>query len=434
MTSEPGPTDCYVYITLPGTSAFVTAGRFVLEPDRSGVPVGRFVYGKSYLANPDAVPIDPIDLKLADTTYRTTALKGVFGALRDAGPDYWGRRVIEKHAGLPQLGEIGYLLYAPDDRAGALGFGLGPKPPAPQRMFNKTLDLAKLIAVADALIADKDIPDGPEAGQVEDLMLIGTSMAGARPKAVVEDADGLWLAKFNRDDDKWNHARVEHTMLRLASACGVHTAQSRIEHVAGRDVLLVKRFDRERTNHGYLRARMISGLTILRTEDTHQHRDRWSYVLLVEELRRISGQPKDAAAELFHRMIFNALISNTDDHPRNHAAIARGADWKLSPAYDLTPSMPVSLERRDLAMTCGDIGRYANAQNMLSQCARFHLKTDEAAAIIDTMEGQVKPAGMMSPAARALPKPTARRSAARSPIRDFDWLLRRQHRLEHVRR
>ena len=88
MTSEPGPTDCYVYITLPGTSAFVTAGRFVLEPDRSGVPVGRFVYGKSYLANPDAVPIDPIDLKLADTTYRTTALKGVFGALRDASPNY----------------------------------------------------------------------------------------------------------------------------------------------------------------------------------------------------------------------------------------------------------------------------------------------------------------------------------------------------------
>ncbi len=428
MTSEPGATDCFVYVMLPGTRAFVTAGRFVLEPNRSGFPVGRFVYGKSYLANPDAVPIDPIDLKLAEATYRTTALKGVFGALRDASPDQWGRRVIEKHAGLPQLGEIDYLLCAPDDRAGALGFGLGPKPPAPQGKFNKTLDLAKLIAAADAIIADKDLPDSREAGQVEDLMLIGTSMGGARPKTVVEDADGLWLAKFNRGDDKWNHARVEHAMLRLASACGVRTARSRIEHVAGRDVLLVKRFDREKTNHGHLRARMMSGLTILRTEDTHQHRDRWSYVLLdrektnhghlrarmmsgltilrtedthqhrdrwsyvllAEELRRISGQPKEDAAELFRRMVFNALISNTDDHPRNHAAIASGADWKLSPAYDLTPSMPVSLERRDLAMTCGDIGRYANAQNMLTQCARFHLEADEAAAIIDAMEGQVK--------------------------------------------
>ena len=113
-------------------------------------------------------------------------------------------------------------------------------------------------------------------------------------------------------------------------------------------------------------------------------------MLLAEELRRISVQPREDAAELFRRMVFNALISNTDDHPRNHAAIARDADWKLSPAYDLTPSIPVSLERRDLAMTCGDAGRYANAQNMLSQCARFHLKTEEANALIDEMEEQVK--------------------------------------------
>ncbi|PUB12028.1 type II toxin-antitoxin system HipA family toxin [Yoonia sediminilitoris] len=390
MTSKPGASECFVYIMLPGTNSFVTAGRFVLEPDRTGVPVGRFVYGKSYLDNPDAVPIDPIELKLTGTTYQTTALKGVFGALRDAGPDYWGRRVIEKHAGLPQLGEIDYLLYAPDDRAGALGFGLGAKPPAPQRKFNKTVGLEKLIGLADAIIDGEDVPDGPEAGQVEDLMLIGTSMGGARPKAVVEDDEGLWIAKFNRPDDKWNYARVEHAMLELARACGLQTAQSRIVSVGDRDVLLVKRFDRERTDQGYLRARMMSGLTILRTEDTHQHRDRWSYVLLAEELRRLSAQPKDDARELFTRMVFNALISNTDDHPRNHAAIAREKDWRLSPAYDLTPSMPISEERRDLAMTCGDYGRYANAENMLSQAARFHLTPDEATVIIDGMEEQIK--------------------------------------------
>ncbi|GHF70195.1 phosphatidylinositol kinase [Seohaeicola zhoushanensis] len=390
MTSRFGATECFVYIMLPGTTEFVTAGRFVLEPDRDGTPVGRFVYGKSYLSNHDAVPIDPLELKLATTTYQTTALKGVFGALRDAGPDYWGRRVIEKHAGLPQLGEIDYLLYAPDDRAGALGFGLGPKPPAPQRRFNRTLDLNKLIGIADAIIANEDVPDEPETGQVHDLMLVGTSMGGARPKAVVEDEDGLWIAKFNRPDDKWNYARVEHAMLELARACGIHTAQSRITTVGDRDVLLVKRFDRERTEKGYLRTRMMSGLTILRTEDTHQHRDRWSYVLLAEELRRISARPKEDAAELFRRMVFNALISNTDDHPRNHAAIAHDKDWKLSPAYDLTPSMPVSIERRDLAMTCGDLGRYANATNILSQCARFHLQREEAEAIIDGMEEQVK--------------------------------------------
>jgi len=390
MTSKAGATECFVYIVLPDTTSFVTAGRFVIETDRVGVPVGQFVYGKSYIGNPDAVPIDPIELKLSDTTYRTTALKGMFGALRDAGPDYWGRRIIEKHAGLPQLGEIDYLLYAPDDRAGALGFGLGPNPPAPQRKFNKTLALDKLIGLADAVIEGEKVPDDSDIGQVEGLMLVGTSMGGARPKAVVEDEDGLWVAKFNRPDDKWNYARVEYAMLDLARACGIQSAQSRVVTVAGRDVLLVKRFDRERTENGYLRSRMMSSLTILRTEDTHHHRDRWSYVLLSEELRRISSQPKDDDAELFKRMVFNALISNTDDHPRNHAVIAKGRDWRLSPVYDLTPSMPISTERRDLAMACGDLGRYAHAQNMLSQSARFHLKQEEAEAIIDAMEDQVK--------------------------------------------
>ena len=117
VTSEFGAKECYVYITLPGAATFVTAGRFVLDTQRSGVTLGRFVYGKSYLGRADAVPIDPVELKLGTATYRTTALKGVFGALRDAGPDYWGRRVIEKHAGKAPLGELDYLLFAPDDRA-----------------------------------------------------------------------------------------------------------------------------------------------------------------------------------------------------------------------------------------------------------------------------------------------------------------------------
>lgn len=389
MTSETGARECYVYITPPGSTAFVTAGRFVLEADRTGTPVGRFVYGRSYLARPDAVPIDPVELKLGRTTYRTAAMKGIFGALRDAAPDYWGRRVIEKHAGKPQLGELDYLLYAPDDRAGALGFGLGREPPAPKRRFNRTLDLGRLQGLADAIIADEEAPPGPETDQIEDLMLIGTSMGGARPKAVVEDEDGLWIAKFNRPDDRWNHARVEHAMLVLARACGIRSAESKVTGVGGRDVLLVRRFDREKTEGGYRRARMISGLTLLRAEDTPAHRDRWSYVLMAEELRRVSASPKDDAAELFRRMGFNALISNTDDHPRNHALIARDRDWRLSPAYDLTPSTPLSTERRDLAMQCGDAGRYAHAENLLSQSARFHLPREEAEALVAAMEDRI---------------------------------------------
>jgi len=404
MTSE-APGECFVYITLPGTTAPVTAGRFALSVDRRGSPEGRFVYGRSYLERPNAVALDPVELKLSTRTYATAALDGIFGALRDASPDFWGRRVIQRHLGKAQPGEMEYLLYSPDDRAGALGFGLNQVPPAPKRSFNQTLDLAKVQAIADIIVADGDGQDGDQrdrrhgAGaadhaddrdQVEKLMVIGTSMGGARPKAVVEDESGLWIAKFNRPDDSWNSARVEHAMLVLARACGLNTAESRLVEVAGRDVLLVKRFDREKTEGGYLRARMISALTLLRTEDTYRSRDRWSYVLLAEELRRASVEPGQDATELFRRMAFNALISNIDDHPRNHALLARSADWRLSPAYDLTPAVPVSVERRDLAMECGDAGRFANAENLLSQSARFLLGAEEAAAMLDAMEEQVR--------------------------------------------
>jgi serine/threonine-protein kinase HipA len=388
MTSRASSSECFIYITLPGQITATTAGKFVLTQNTRGDALGRFVYGRSYLENTEAVEIDPVELKLSTRTYETAQLNGVFGALRDAGPDYWGRLIIEKHTGRSQLGELDYLLESPDDRAGALSFGLNNVPPTPLRKFNKTLDLEKLQTLADDLIQDA-IPNDPDAPQVQDLMLLGTSMGGARPKAVIQDDDALWLAKFNRPDDRWNNTRVEHAVLRLARECGITTAESRIVTVGGKDVLLIKRFDREKTPSGYARARMVSGLTILRTDDSATSRSRWSYVILVEEIRRIVPEPKKDAAELFRRMCFNALISNIDDHPRNHAVIAKEKDWKLSPAFDLTPSPAISEERRDLAMDCGDMGRYANAKNIVSQHARFLLETNEAKNIVNQMHSQV---------------------------------------------
>ena len=390
MSSRESATECYVYITLPGETSFVTAARFALTTNRQGVSTGRLVYGRSYLERENAVPIDPVELKLSSRTFSTTRLRGVFGALRDAAPDAWGRRVIKKRSGKAELSEMNYLLFSPDDRAGALGFGLDQEPPAPLRKFNQTMDLERLQELADAIIADEDLPQGAEAAQVQDLMLGGTSMGGARPKAVVEDTEGLWIAKFNRKDDAWNEARVERAMLELGRECGLHSAESRITTIGNRDALLLKRFDRQKTDSGYRRARMLSALSLLRAEDTYQDRDKWSYVFLVEELRRISSQPKIDAPELFRRMCFNALISNSDDHPRNHALIAPNLDWTLSPAYDLTPDPLINEERRDLALDCGDMGRYANARNLLSQSARFLLKPEEAKAIIDEMEEIVR--------------------------------------------
>lgn len=191
MTSNKQATECFVYITLPGQTGAVTAGRFVLAKARDGTPLGRFVYGKSYLARKEAVEIDPLELKLSDEVYETTRLRGLFGALRDAGPDSWGQRVIEKHAGKTMLGELDYLLESPDDRAGALSFGLGQEPPGPRRAFNKTLELEKLQGIADALVRGEIKEKDDAAVQVEELLLIGTSMGGTRPKAVVEDDEGL---------------------------------------------------------------------------------------------------------------------------------------------------------------------------------------------------------------------------------------------------
>lgn len=383
MISKNQATECFVYITPPGQTESVTAGRFVLTKSRDGTPLGKFVYGKSYLARNEAVEIDPVELKLSDETSETARLGGVFGALRDAGPDYWGRRVIEKHSGKTMLGEIDYLLESPDDRAGALGFGLGQDPPAPRRAFNKTQDLGKLQKIADEIVRGEIKEKGPDAIQAEELMLIGTSMGGARPKTVVEDDQGLWIAKFNRPDDRWSFAKVEHAMLVLARKCGIGTSESRVVQVGGKDVLLVHRFDRFKTEKGYARARMISGLTLLQADE--DERDRWSYISMAEEIRRIVAKPSKDAPELFRRMCFNALISNLDDHPRNHALITKEREWNLSPAYDLMPSPVIAQDQRDLAMICGDRGRLACASNILSQHTRFLLGPVEAKTIVENM-------------------------------------------------
>jgi serine/threonine-protein kinase HipA len=357
MTSE---RDCYVYIVPPGETEFVTAGRFRVYPTPEGLSVGEFVYGRHYLGREDAVEIDPVELRLRRGTYEAARMQGFFGAIRDSMPDSWGRRVIEKHTGHTQLDEFDYLMQGPDDRAGALGFGLNVEPSAPERRFNRTLDLERLQVAVDAII--KDAPDiaGSAAREVEALLMPGTSMGGARPKAVVEHEKDLWLAKFTRHDDRWNHPRVEHGMLKLAKACGLYVADSKIAVVAERDILLVRRFDRDRSKEGYRRHRMISALTLLQIDDSPTARTAWSYIILADEIRRASANPSADLRELFGRMCFNAVVSNLDDHPRNHALLAKERAWRLSPAYDLTPAPVIAKDRRDLAMTCGRFGRYAN--------------------------------------------------------------------------
>ena len=377
----------YVYLQLPQSMEVVTAGFFELQPP-PGPTAGLFVYNPAYLERADAVALDPYELPLAPRRMQTVKLGGTFGTLRDALPGAWGRRIIDQRAGGADLRHVDHLLNSPDDRAGALSFGRDKAPPALRRRFHPISQLPALLGAAERLLTGDASHDADSAERTLDLLQAATSMGGARPKNVVEDEEGLWLAKFPHPGDTWSHARVEAAMLALAQACGLRAARHRIESVGGRDVLLVQRFDRTLTAEGYLRHRMVSGLTVLGADDTPGDRAKWSYLLLADELRRRSARPTQDLEELFRRMVFNALISNTNDHPRHHALIAMTDKWELSPAFDLTPH-PANAERRELAMACGVHDRLATRFNLLSRHGQFKLSREHAETIVDEIRQMV---------------------------------------------
>jgi serine/threonine-protein kinase HipA len=383
MTSE---REAYIYIQLPGTLDIVPAAVLRVLTLRDGTRVGRFRYGDRYLNREDAVSLDPFKLPLTAEVFEFTALKGIPGAVRDAAPDAWGRRVIEYRLGrAPEdLDEIDYLLHGPQDGAGYLSFGLKAQPPAPVRAYNQTHQLERLVAVAQK-IEDRE----PVAAELLQHLQPGTSLGGARPKATLEDAHVLHLAKFPLRGDRVNLQRIELATLALAARAGINTVRARIERIGSMDVLLLERFDRQWTPSGYHRFGMVSGLTLLDAGDSHLDRDRWSYPLLADSLRRWVERPLADCAELFRRMAFNAAVTNDDDHPRNHALIRAPRGWRLAPAYDLVPSPKVSIERRDLALTVGRYGRAACVYNLISHSKRFGLER-EARSIVEEVIAVVR--------------------------------------------
>ncbi|MBT2332344.1 HipA domain-containing protein [Variovorax paradoxus] len=384
MTSE---REAYVYIQLPGTLETVPAALLRVQTLPDGTQIGRFRYGDRYLQRQEAVALDPFRLPLAKKVFEFTQLKGIPGAVRDAGPDAWGRRVIEHklERSAADLQEVDYLLHGPQDGAGYLSFGLKAEPPAPRRQYNRTHQLAELIDATQAIEEGR-----PVAAHLLEQLDPGTSMGGARPKATIEDAQSLWLGKFPARADRFNLQRVEFATLDLARRCGLNVTQARLERVGESDVLMLQRFDRDHTNQGYLRFGLVSGLTVLDCGDSHLDRERWSYPLMADNLRRWSDKPEADCAELYRRMVFNAAVTNNDDHPRNHALLRRQKGWRLSPTYDLVPAPVVSLERRDLALTVGDYGRTASIYNLLSQAGRFGLSVEDARGEIERLVNVVR--------------------------------------------
>jgi serine/threonine-protein kinase HipA len=384
MTSE---RHAYIYVQLPGTLTIVPAALLKVEKRRDGTYVGCFRYGDRYLGRKDSVEFDPFRLPLGNEVHEFTKLKGIPGAVRDAGPDAWGRRVIEHRVerNPADLEEIDYLLHGPQDGAGYLSFGDAVEPHPSKRPYNRTHQLAELVAAAEAIEAGTKVPE-----HILEQLEPGTSMGGARPKATIEDGNRLWVGKFPEKEDRFNLQRVEYATLELARRCRIDVCNSRLESVGGKEVLMVERFDREYTEGGYLRFGLVSGFTMLDADENYLDRDRWSYPLLADQIRRWSEKPNEDRIELFRRMAFNAAVTNNDDHPRNHAVRRTARGWRLTPAYDLVPSPLVSQERRDLAMTIGTHGRTASVYNLLSECARFGLSIEAARKEIDSIAATVR--------------------------------------------
>ena len=381
----------YVFVQLPGTREIVICGRYEVE-ELGDEHIGRFVYGRTYLDRLDAVAIDPVNLPLRDIEFTTTKVNGMFGAMRDTAPDHWGRMVIERRDRGREHNELDYLLGSSDVRVGALSYG--PREDVPALDYSSAHSLGDLGAVSAATDAFEGEIEGEENPLLADLdRLLGPSsgMGGARPKTVVIDGDGqLWVAKFPSRGDRWNNAIVEAAFLSLAGECGITVPETRIIELDGKKILLVKRFDQEPWGNGSIRRLFLSAHSLLGLEESVTDRLGWSYLDLAHLLRRISSTPGEDSTELFRRMVFNALVSNTDDHPRNHAVL--GTDtrgWRLSPVFDLVPSNDRSLDDRSLAMTCGVTPgreRWANRLNLVSGAQHFDLGIEEADTLITGMK------------------------------------------------
>jgi serine/threonine-protein kinase HipA len=332
-------TDTIVDVVVQIAGEDVPAGRLWAHPHgRSGSAT--FAYLPEYLARKTGYVLDPL---LAEHTGQQQTAEGqaLFGAFSDAAPDGWGRRLIrrneihnaEKH-GRPErdIPEIDYLLGVRDQlRQGALRFripGEGTYLTEDHRGVPHLIDLRRLLAAAEQLERDQETD--------EDLQLLlegGSSLGGARPKAHVLDSQGqLGIAKFPApENDRWDVIRWEAATLTLARAAGLRVPQFRLHQIAGRPVLIVRRFDRDSGGRvGY-----VSAMTMLETTDGAEG----SYVEIAEAIEEHSSDASADLRELWRRIVFSRLISNTDDHLRNHGFLRTStAGWSLSPAFDLNPN------------------------------------------------------------------------------------------------
>lgn len=387
MISSTRYKEAFVWIWLPGETEPVVAGR--LEADNGQV---LFNYGRSYLervndARP-AIPIHEPELPLRAGELPLLSGLSMPGCIRDASPDAWGRRVIiNKKLGLEAgaadtdiLDELTYLLESGSDRIGALDFQQSPSEYVPRSAANA--ELQELLQSADRV--EQGIPLTPELDQA---LLQGSSIGGARPKALIEDGDVKYVAKFSSRSDVYNVIKTEFIAMRLAALAGLDVAPVELASAAGKDVLLVRRFDRNYSEKGWTRKLMVSALTLLGLDEVMARYA--SYEVLAEIIRHRFSDPKQTLRELFKRLVFNVLCGNTDDHARNHAAFWDGKELSLTPAYDICPQGRTGNEASQAMLISGN-DNSSRLVTCLESAHNFLLSRADARALMDELQAAIE--------------------------------------------
>lgn len=383
MTSEQRYAEAYVWAWLPGQTQPVVAGRLAREGSNF-----LFNYGRSYLAREDAISLYEPELPLRAGVLPLTAGLSMPNSLRDAAPDAWGRRVIINRrlgvkagaADTADFDELTYLLESGSDRIGALDFQISASQYVPRSA--SAAPLGELLNAAR--LVEEGVPLTPE---LDAALLHGSSIGGARPKALIDDGDEKYIAKFSSQADVYSVVKAEFIAMRLAALVGINAAPVRLAHVAGKDVLLIRRFDRRKIDAGWERFAMVSALTLLGLDEMMARYA--SYQELATIIRHRFTDPKPTLRELFSRLAFNILCGNTDDHARNHAAFWNGSALSLTPAYDICPQGRTGREASQAMLIDGN-RRFSQIAVCLDAAPSFLLSREEATAIAAAQISTIK--------------------------------------------
>ena len=342
-----------------------------------------FSYDDEYLAEKENWNIDPALPLLSGAQPAKHSLPGAF---LDASPDRWGKTLVrhrhlrenKEKGGKPRaLNDVDYLLGVSDfSRQGDLRFSLerGSEFLHPSEECPKLVSLPKLLDAAHRYAAEQD------ENAIDYLLDAGSaSLGGARPKAVVEDGQDLYIAKFPHRQDEWDVMAWEWVSLCVAEDAGMCVPENRLLNIEGQNVLLVKRFDREAGKRvGY-----ISAMTLLGLEDGEQA----DYFEIAEKLRDVSVAVIDDLHELFRRVALFILLNNTDDHLRNHGLLRYGSGWRLSPVFDINPNPEKNAVRGTSIF--GETHRDSALVALKENAGAFSLTKESAGRILAEVENAV---------------------------------------------